>query len=690
MNDQDNSPQKNSALKKLLDNLLVQFKNGEKDKVIITLAKLIKKTDELNKPGAKLEIIKFVNENPEIQAHFYDVQQQKLAQTNSKPLPTCKEITLPFLPSQVNIQHIYPNGKLLSDSQIDKIKKLDAMLIIKGKGKDRYSKKELNTDYSIIKINDQYFAIYTTLGEGGKGKAKLMQNLDTGEWTSLKIIKNEVGSAHSSAKSDVKKEMKGLIASDQNIGDSPVIHKAAGRDEAGHLTTFEKYSMGMKYAHGVEMANYFLESTPDISSTKYLEYGLAFLKAYKEQVADKNNVHRDIKLENAILDLATGKVTIVDSGSVISKSEAKIPLRERVGTETYKAPEISGALTDSYLYTEATDMWAAAISLARMYHFTDDDEVDDYGNMASKFLTFEGTEDNPCFPDDETRRQVHQFLKKMLELDPLKREFTSVDAAMMEFEKIIAPIPKLDKTRHIAILDINEYFNADPQQKLKLELSLKQVDEVWFLNADPESTVTREPKALQKIQRELESANIFVARRLFTSPTSSIQDGVDALLNTVKNENTNFVRGYSFITTNKNVNLEQTKINTVRADTTDVPNLKKKFNSSQAVINDAQIITLIKQLNQEVSRLKTDYFGYKKDSKEYDISTERISKLEKVVVDLDLQFKKKSKPITFGTLEGNLKKLEKEMTSTGIKAFKSTGERNIADIRKSLHVGKAG
>jgi hypothetical protein len=172
---------------------------------------------------------------------------------------------------------------------------------------------------------------------------------------------------------------------------------------------------------------------------------------------------------------------------------------------------------------------------------------------------------------------------------------------------------------------------------------------------------------------------------LFSTQGHSLQEGIKNLVENENQNNPEVLRGFSFVTANHSISFNQSTVNVIRTDNANLGAIQKQYNTSPTIINDTQITFLVKQLNKEIDRLKVGYF----DDKENKIVKSRIQLINQFVEKIEAQSKQKNITVTFGKLETNLKKLEKQMQSTGLQLFKSTGEKNIADIRRNLNFGKS-
>jgi serine/threonine protein kinase len=73
-------------------------------------------------------------------------------------------------------------------------------------------------------------------------------------------------------------------------------------------------------------------------------------------------VHRDIKLQNVLIDENTNDLKIIDFG-VSMKRELCSNKRVRVGTLKYMAPEVFTSNYSPESYTTASDIWAVGVTL---------------------------------------------------------------------------------------------------------------------------------------------------------------------------------------------------------------------------------------------------------------------------------------------------------------------------------------
>lgn len=135
---------------------------------------------------------------------------------------------------------------------------------------------------------------------------------------------------------------------------------------------------------------------------------------------DRNVVHRDIKLENVLLERETNSVKIIDFGFACQVKSHDVKLRVFCGTPSYMAPEMVSGLEYSGFMT---DIWSLGVMLfvllAGRFPFAADSEAQLYARIKrGKFRCPDVIGDEPrqiigaaLRMDSRGRMQVDQMLK---------------------------------------------------------------------------------------------------------------------------------------------------------------------------------------------------------------------------------------------------------------------------------------
>lgn len=126
-------------------------------------------------------------------------------------------------------------------------------------------------------------------------------------------------------------------------------------------------------------------------------------------IHSKNIAHRDIKLDNILLD-GKGNVKIADFGVSRQIQEGQI-MREQCGTPAYIAPEI----LRNRGYTPNVDLWSAGVVLFAML----------YGTVPFKAQTMEELHQlilkGKYILKEDISEEARDLLRGLLEIDPKKR-----------------------------------------------------------------------------------------------------------------------------------------------------------------------------------------------------------------------------------------------------------------------------
>lgn len=276
----------------------------------------------------------------------------------------------------------HANQKLLSDEQITQLK-----TALAHETEDRrYSKKYLSSlgiDINrggILRLWDkssQEYILYATyktylgksiiLGEGAYGRIKLIQNLKTGEFLAIKILRQHI---------DEKENIKHIEYAKQEsyylnlfgLGENRVISKATFDNE------YTKQSFILKLIPGLPLNTVLLHK--NLTIEERLQISLSILYKVKE-IHDKNFLHRDIKLENILYDPITSQVTLIDFGLMC---EANTKFTEIVGTNTYLSPEAK----KNGKYSYASDIFALHLVLTAILPLSKDIFLKEYTESFKK------------------------------------------------------------------------------------------------------------------------------------------------------------------------------------------------------------------------------------------------------------------------------------------------------------------
>lgn len=126
-------------------------------------------------------------------------------------------------------------------------------------------------------------------------------------------------------------------------------------------------------------------------------------------IHSKNIAHRDIKLDNILLD-GKGNVKIADFGVSRQIQEGQM-MREQCGTPAYIAPEI----LRNRGYTPNVDLWSAGVVLFAML----------YGTVPFKAQTMEELHQlilkGKYLLKEDISEEARDLLRGLLEIDPKKR-----------------------------------------------------------------------------------------------------------------------------------------------------------------------------------------------------------------------------------------------------------------------------
>ena len=195
----------------------------------------------------------------------------------------------------------------------------------------------------------------TVLGEGGYGLVYLGQNCDTGETVAVKVI-------------DSSKCSEAAV-----VREISALRKCAAQGHPNICGLRDYRTVGDKHYIVMERCGSELfkqvEERGAIAEERARGYFAGMLSGLRF-MHENGVVHRDLKLENVMLDAATGTVPkIVDLGLAHAHQRgpsgdfAPAPLSQWCGSRSYCAPEVMGRLAYNGF---AADIWSLGVCLFAM------------------------------------------------------------------------------------------------------------------------------------------------------------------------------------------------------------------------------------------------------------------------------------------------------------------------------------
>lgn len=259
---------------------------------------------------------------------------------------------IPNIHRKVDIKDLDANGKLIPEENWDAVKlAVDRLIREKGKG-GRITKQALNAvlkyegihvNFSITKHGDKYFAIYKgkkhdkSLGAGGLGSVKLVQDIDSGKWYAFKIMKIP----NKNYRDLANKEVNALSIAKQLQGSEDRVEKG-------------QFEMVMELGQGVSLLEFAGDRRRKMPAAKWLDMGISALKG----IADLHQhglYHRDIKGENLLADPTSASAKPIDLGFGIPRGNQSTVSDDRTcGTPGFFAPEV----LNTGSFSEKTEVYA--------------------------------------------------------------------------------------------------------------------------------------------------------------------------------------------------------------------------------------------------------------------------------------------------------------------------------------------
>ena len=275
--------------------------------------------------------------------------------------------------------------------------------------------------YNYPQTNLNFYKIGRLIGQGGFAKVNLGLNVLTGRVVAIKSFNK------------TKKTKYGdNLNMDKILYEINLMRKLNHPNITKILETFEDekfYFIIMEYINGGNLFS-FVKKRRKLSE-KVAKFLFRQIILGIKHIHSQLIVHRDIKLENILIDM-NNKVKICDFGIGIILSSEDQDLHSHCGTPMYIAPEIILSTKDKGYKGFPVDIWSAGIALYIMlsgklpFNLDDDfqDDFDGYNNNnikdKNKKLKYEIVHNEPKYIEkisDEARNLLNGLLNK----NPLKR-----------------------------------------------------------------------------------------------------------------------------------------------------------------------------------------------------------------------------------------------------------------------------
>lgn len=386
------------------------------------------------------------------------------------------------IPYQVKSADLNPAGLFVRDIELSHVK----AAIKKGKNKIRWLSKanknnRIDHDF-MIDENDNIYALYDVdeqLAVKGKyGVVRLAQDVKTSEWLALKST--------SDSEAFVKRELAILEATKQ------LRVKALGTDKK---TTY----ILMPFYFGRPLSTLIIDHE-HLQPVQYLKIAYNAMKALGK-IHYANILHRDIKPDNILIDVATAEVNYVDFGFAgMGKRNADDVLEcegVRMGTSNYMSPEIS-VDEKARPYSEYSDIYALGVCLAKWFGL-------ELVYKEKQLIEVKpGKRLETVFESEDIRNMVIDLICRMTEKDVKKRvNLLAAETALRKVFQQLGFTPMTD-TR-VALLNISEFKGLIEEQRAAVVTALKAFDQVLLVSPTEKRVKTLEYALLH---HELETEGV--------------------------------------------------------------------------------------------------------------------------------------------------------------------------------------
>ncbi|MHB1948678.1 MAG: protein kinase domain-containing protein [Gammaproteobacteria bacterium] len=586
---------------------------------------------------------------------------QESKKTSIKPL------SFKTVPQHVQLSHLTKDFSLLTPEEYKATCKLSDPIC----GDYRFRKKELNSAYGQLRLNNRHHVIYK-----GKGKNPTISKFSLaspiagfGTYGTVKYAYD-----HDSLQK-IWYALKVQAYSPISQNEYQILKKL--KRTAGQVLRFStqknmlRHNILMDLAPGIDLS--VLVNQPSfLSPIRWINIVINMLLEV-QNIHANGILHCDIKPENFIINLFTDTATLVDFGFAIESETLSVKNAIKQGSINYVAPEVFKGI-----YNVKTEIFALgktiAATLGLTYHTKDKYLVlvdDDHPKFES----------NRKIPDPHLRLSILNFLQSMAAEDPDERpNFDKILDFFKQIQKNLLTLP----IANIGIFDLAEYDQlVDKTQKEKFLDALQSIDEVILVDTCKELDEFH----YLEIKLELEKRQINIINKIFYAPEEKPHHIIADIPDHLAQDNP-AKRYYFYFTAQKadeiTDHLTKRSIQTIiYDDKKTLQNYKNEiltYIRTDTTILPAHREALIHQLENELSRLNTKYSD----------DNPKIKQRKKNLRETITLFK----DTTYATAKTQLEKITDEiehespfkdgLTKKGLFLFSIKGQKKLKDIKLML------
>lgn len=660
-----------------------------------------------------------------------------------------EEIDLSYIPSIIDPDDLYPNGKLLNDEMIAHLKQILTKKEVEEKeivellnelpinvlateykntsenininlDNIRYSKKELGLPRGIIIQDGVLYAVYKELGRGGFGKVKLAQNLETGEWFALKVQREERAETIIKNREKNKKlneKITGLKRESKEKNKDLAMLKKIEDELKKAENEFNEFNRHLYYIKKGKKAE--LKSEAMILKKLDMAQGVEILRKTKD----------DTIKHNVLMKYAPG-MNISNFLDSRMQSENKLTSREwcdiiMMMLEAVKELHAKGILhrdikPRNFIYdpinykVKLIDMGLARESANLSYESDDQEGTSDYMapeicfNEKNRYTYNEATE---IYALGESITKILRMSDDYLDFDKPDATIFSDNGDVMSFiaNNMQNHSPKnrptlqstieffqqirneLTPIKHITlgIIDINEYAAAAGDERIKFIAALQNLDQVILISRKSDGMDQNGKYAYLPLINELENEayQLIIRKTIFSVDEHLIAELPDY----IAAKNPDRIHQFHYFGKTWANACKDTVIQPVSLEYARSREYRKEIRKHSSVVSEKDIVMTIDLIVKERTRLNQKYQSVLSDPqhKSLKIVIKRIKSLNVALFELE-KFKE-NKQFTYEQLFNTLEQIKNDMTPTSfISKLLRLGSHSAKKIeKKSKHVRKS-
>jgi len=339
---------------------------------------------------------------------------------------------------------------------------------------------------NIYEIDNKKYSVYASLGQGDFGEVTIAQDLSSGEWVALKMLRPDVSVSES--ENEYKLLQKAGMASAMESG-VIVMSLISGKELYQFIDTLDAFK-------NFKQKNINFDSKLSISDIELLRIAIGMCDAVNDVNVNFGILLRDIKIQNFIYNFSTGKVVAIDYGSACQAGLDKDLVIYDTSASISPGSQAPESSADG-MYSRYSESYSVGMAIADLY------------NLQDEGVLISPSEIRVMRIENQTMlEEILNIINKMTNLnEPENRIY--LDEAAEALRKLHHKYTKnVKQDLNVCVIDLAELSALEDKDKINLITSIRNFDRILLVNSGPFLSTNEMLKFKLDIEKYLHSCSL--------------------------------------------------------------------------------------------------------------------------------------------------------------------------------------